>query len=57
MDSTGLLILFVILLIVMYNPLDMYEEVCHDDVTYISTLNGITVKYDKDSNVVTCKGD
>ena len=39
------------------NPFETVSEQCYDEVTYITTLNGIAAKVDKSGEIVTCTGN
>lgn len=56
MDSSITILLITALGYAILNPFDMVSEQCYDEVTYITTLNGIAAKVDSSGKIVTCTG-
>ena len=55
-SDTIIILLLAALGYALLNPFDMVSEQCYDEVTYITTLNGIAAKVDSSGEIVTCTG-
>lgn len=55
-SDTIIILLIAALGYAILNPFEMVSEKCYDEVTYITTLNGIAAKVDSNGKIVTCTG-